>query len=148
MGQGVSFLGNHPDIHVQEYNYDMALRQTKLNEYAYQNKMDTLFFLQILLISLLILSIFGYGTVVGIFSRALFGYIALLLLLLNIIILGSRMAYTMNQRNGVSWNRRNFVYEAPPPASVPYELPQIPFDLSSIDLSGVNIAGLCKAYKY
>ena len=51
-----------------EYNYGLATQQTRLNDYAYKNKMDTLFFLQILLISLLILAIFAYGSRVGLFS--------------------------------------------------------------------------------
>ena len=39
----------------RDHNYtDVATRQIKINEYAYQNKMETLFFLQIMLVSILI----------------------------------------------------------------------------------------------
>ena len=42
---------------VQEYNDDLTKRQVQVNEWAYNNKMDTLFVFQIMFISLLFVSI-------------------------------------------------------------------------------------------
>lgn len=136
------------------YNYDLASRQKKLNEYAYQNKMDTLFFFQILLISLLILAVFGYGASVGFFSMALVLYIALILLLINIVLFIGRQAYTVNLRDPEIWGRRRFTYEKPVSSasskvSTSLDASGNPwsgrFGLPS-DISGVDISGLCSAY--
>ena len=136
----------------QQYNLQLAERQTKLNDYAYQNKMDTLFFFQILLISLLILAIFAYGASVGFFSTALVIYVAIILLFINIILFISRFAYTVNQRDTESWNRRRFAYE-PPVAPIANPLTSV--DLANnfggrfglpTDISGLDLQGLCTAY--
>lgn len=142
-------------VSADTYNNDIAERQAKLNEYAYQNKMDTLFFFQILLISLLILAIFAYGSTLGFFSTALVLYIALILLFLNIVLLIGRTAYTNNQRDPDIWSRRRFSMEQPvasagsnvaksqdKPSTNPWAGL---FGLPS-DISGVDISGLCAAY--
>ena len=136
-----------------KYNMDLATRQTRMNNYAYQNKMDTLFFFQILLISLLILGVFAYGARVGIFSNAFVLYIALILVVVNVILFISRYAYTMNLRDTETWNRRRFAYEAP---VAPVDNPLTSMDLDKVDfsgkfglpanISGIDIQGLCGAY--
>lgn len=136
-----------------KYNMDLATRQTRMNNYAYQNKMDTLFFFQILLISLLILGVFAYGARVGFFSNALVIYIALLLVVLNVILFISRYAFTLNLRDTETWNRRRFAYEAP---VAPVDNPLTSLDLERADfsgkfglpanISGIDIPGLCGAY--
>ncbi len=144
------------DVDTTTYNTHLAQRQRKLNEYAYQNKMDTLFFFQILLISLLILAIFAYGASVGFFSTALVLYIAVLLLLINIILFIGRMAYTTNLRDPEIWGRRRFsVEQTVNPASSKVKTsadenaPAVSwagkFGLPS-DISGVDISGLCSAF--
>ncbi len=136
-----------------KYNTDIATRQTQMNRYAYQNKMDTLFFFQILLISLLILGVFAYGARVGFFSNALVIYIALLLLVINIIVFLGRYAYTYNLRDTETWNRRRFAYEAP---VAPVANALTSADLERVDfsgkyglpanISGIDLQGLCTAY--
>lgn len=136
-----------------KYNMDLATRQTRMNNYAYQNKMDTLFFFQILLISLLILGVFAYGARIGIFSNALLLYIALLLVVVNVILFISRYAYTVNLRDQETWNRRRFAYESP---VIPVDNPLTSSDLEKDDysgrfglpanISGIDIPGLCGAY--
>jgi hypothetical protein len=136
------------------YNYQLASRQTKMNEYAYQNKMDTLFFFQILFLSLLILAIFAYGSRVGFFSTSLVLYVALILLLIDILIFVGRLAYTTNTRDPEIWSRKRFTQEQPvssPGGPVPTSTDASAnpwggrFGLPS-DLSGVDISGLCAAY--
>lgn len=126
---------------------DTAARQLKLNEYSYQNKMDTLFFFQIMLLSILILCVFAYGVRMEFFSSAMFFYIALLLFIIDMIIFLSRYSYTVNLRDQNTWSRRRFDYKEPS------TLPAIsyPTDFSAyglMDISGVNIQGLCKTAGY
>lgn len=138
-----------------EYNYQLASRQTRLNEYAYQNKMDTLFFFQTLLISLLILAAFAYGSTVGFFSTSLVLYIALILLLINIVIFIGRQAYTANQRDPEIWSRRRFSMEQPVAGAGGRVATSLDasganpwggrFGLPT-DLSGVDLSGLCAAF--
>jgi hypothetical protein len=128
------------------YNYSLATRQTQINDYAYNNKMDTLFFLQILLISILIVAVFAYLARIGILSYALVIYIGVILLVINVLVLAARMAYSMNLRDPHLWNRKRFSYEATPPAAA--ALPPLPpTRWQGLDLSGVDVSGLCKAYK-
>lgn len=127
------------------YNYTLANRQTELNDYAYHNKMDTLFFFQILLISILILAIFGYLARVGVTSFAAFAYVSVLLLVIDVLILAGRMAYSMNLRDPLLWTRKRFAYEAPVPDAAPP--PAKPSKMwNGLDLSGIDVQGLCKAY--
>lgn len=131
-----------------EYNVNMATHQMHMNDYVYQNKMDTLFFFQILLFSILILCIFAYGASAGFFSTPLVIYVGLILIVINTIIFVSRYAYTVNLRDPNVWSRRRFIYQAPNPEAAPI------FDMSGNfgfskygipDISGVDIPGLCKA---
>ena len=133
-----------------EYNYGLATQQTRLNDYAYQNKMDTLFFLQILLISLLILAIFAYGARIGFFSGVFVIYVGIILFLLVLVIFTVRYAYSVNMRDSNSWSRRRFTYQEAVPAApldVATSLPK--FSVPSFpDLSGVDIGGLCTSSGY
>ena len=134
-----------------QYNMDMATRQIHMNDYAYQNKMDTLFFFQILLLSILILCVFAYGARMGFFSDALIIYIGIILLLINTIIFVGRYAYTVNLRDPNVWSRRRFVYQPPNPEAPPTRnwFSQINFALFGIsDISGVDVSGLCHAAGY
>jgi len=135
---------------VQHYNMQMATRQIRMNDYAYQNKMDTLFFFQILLLSILIVSIFAYGSRMGFFSNALVIYVGIILIFINTILFLGRYAYTVNLRDPNLWSRRRFTYESGNPA------PAKGKDASGInwikfgipDISGVDLSGLCMAAGY
>jgi len=135
----------------EEYNMDMATRQIHMNDYAYQNKMDTLFFFQILLLSLLIVCIFTYGANVGFFSNALVIYVGLLLIIINTIIFVGRYAYTANLRDPNLWSRRRFGYQKPNGAAAPEKATSSAVDFAKYgvsDISGVDVQGLCQAAGY
>jgi hypothetical protein len=143
------------DIDTITYNTQLASRQRRMNEYAYQNKMDTLFFFQILLISLLILAMFAYGASLGFFSMALVLYIALILLLMNILLFIGRQAYTLNLRDPEIWGRKRFnVEQAVTPSSTKAATSTDESNAFSwsgkfglpTDVSGVDISGLCAAF--
>lgn len=133
-----------------KYNMDLATRQLNMNEYAYQNKMDTLFFFQILLLSILILCVFAYGARMGFFSNALIIYIGVILIIINTIIFLGRYAYTVNLRDPNVWSRRRFIYQSPNPAAPPTTSPlALNFSKFGIpDISGIDVSGLCHAVGY
>jgi len=130
---------------------EMATRQIKMNDYAYQNKMDTLFFFQILLLSLLILCVVAYGARMGFLSDALVMYVGAILVVLNTVIFVGRYAYTVNLRDPTVWTRRRFVYQQQNPAAPPTQssLPEFGFSQYGLpDISGIDVQGLCKAAGY
>ena len=81
-------------------------RQAEINEWSAQNKMDTLFFLQILFLyfSLIVISLFlrqsGLLPNVGLYIIAGLG------LLIVLGVLWNRASYTTNSRDKRYWNRR------------------------------------------
>lgn len=129
-------------------DYDTTTRELSINEYSYQNKMDTLFFFQILLISILILCIFAYGVTAGFFSNAMFIYIGLLLVIIDGVIFMARYAYTANMRDPNHWFRRRFamVGATPPAAEVQASTNFGAYGLP--DISGVDISGICMTAGY
>jgi hypothetical protein len=129
-------------------DYDTTTRSLGINEYSYQNKMDTLFFFQILLISILILCVFAYGVTAGFFSNALFMYVAIILLVLDSFIFMGRYAYTANLRDPNHWTRRRFFPQAATPEAA--ALPSLPnFRQYGLpDISGIDISGICMTAGY
>jgi len=134
---------------MQHYNMQMATRQIHMNDYAYQNKMDTLFFFQILLLSILIVCIFAYGSRMGFFSNALVIYVGVILIFINTILFLGRYAYTVNLRDPNLWSRRRFRYESGNPAPAKTDASGIKWSKFGIpDISGVDLSGLCMAAGY
>jgi hypothetical protein len=88
-----------------EYNSLLAARQTEINEWSYNNKMDTLFIFQLFFISALIICILMMFSYKGIVGRAFVGYIFGILLLINIITIVNRAMYTNNIRDKKYWDK-------------------------------------------
>lgn len=130
------------------YNYDLATRQSEINEYAYQNKLDTLFFLQLLFISLLIVGIFAYLASIEVISYLLVGYVALLILIIDILIFITRYSFTANLRDKNRWNEVKSKNE--PSIAWKFKSEE---DLAALygkyglsNLSGVDLQGVCSLY--
>lgn len=90
------------------YNTDLASRQIEVNEWAYDNKMDTLFVFQLLFISLMFIAILmvlkGQG-----FLNALFVWYAMgVLMVLIVMIIINRSMYTNTKRDTRFWNKKRF----------------------------------------
>jgi NADH:ubiquinone oxidoreductase subunit 3 (subunit A) len=85
---------------------DTYTRQGEINEWQAQNKLDTLFFLQILFVFFSIVVILLYlrqATFIG--SSTVYGTVGILLLIV-IGILWNRVSYTNMSRDSRYWNRR------------------------------------------
>lgn len=91
-----------------EYNSLLASRQTEINEWSYNNKMDTLFIFQLLFISILIICILMMFSYKGIVGRAFVGYIFGILVLINIVTITNRAMYTNNIRDKKYWDKVMF----------------------------------------
>ena len=87
------------------YNMQLASRQTEINEWAYNNKMDTLFVFQVLFISLLIICILMMFSYKGVIGRAFVWYTFGILVIIDVLIIINRAIYTNRIRDKKEWNR-------------------------------------------
>ena len=90
------------------YNIDLATRQTEINEWSYDDKMDTLFVFQILFLGIIFVTILFYLHNIGIIGRTLIVYVSVVLGIIITVILISRARYTQISRDKRFWNRKNF----------------------------------------
>jgi Flp pilus assembly protein TadB len=106
---GTAFDGhNKSAIQTAKFNNDLANRQYEINQWAYNNKMDTLFVFQLLFVSLALTTLFVYLSRIGLFGNALLGLLVAILLVIVILVLVVRAIYTANSRDQRYWNRRQF----------------------------------------
>lgn len=110
---------NKTAINTTKYNNDLATRQYEINQWSYNNKMDTLFVFQLLFVSLVLSAIFVYMSKIGLFGGALLGLLCGLLLVSVVLVLVVRAIYTAKQRDQRYWNRRQFNKRAVPQGSGP-----------------------------
>jgi len=81
-------------------------RQAEINEWAANNKLDTLFFLQVSFIFFTLLVVLIYLRQAGILSSGTMYITAGVFLLILLGILWNRASYTMYSRDSRYWNRR------------------------------------------
>jgi hypothetical protein len=91
-----------------QYNIDLANRQIQVNEWAYNNKTDTLFFFQLLFISLMIVTLLMSMQVMGHLSREFVTYSVVVLSIINVVIVINRSVYTNTKRDTREWNKKRF----------------------------------------
>ena len=85
---------------------DTYTRQAEINEWQAQNKLDTLFFLQILFLFLCVVTVCVFLRQYGVLpSSAMYMFIGILTFIL-VGILWNRMSYTRSSRDKRYWNRR------------------------------------------
>jgi hypothetical protein len=91
-----------------EYNTELATRQIQINEWTYNNKMDTLFVFQLLFISLIFIAILMLLKAGGVIGATFVWYAMAVLGLLNATIIINRSVYTNTRRDKTLWNRKHF----------------------------------------
>lgn len=109
---------NQRVVDAATYNKDLATRQYEINEWSYNNKLDTLFVFQLLFITLLLTAFLFYLQRLGFISMAFVGTLGGILLFVNILIIANRVQYTNKTRDNRYWNRRRFG-TAPPEMPTP-----------------------------
>jgi hypothetical protein len=89
----------------------LSRRQFEINEWAYHNKLETLFLLQLLFISVLILIVFLFLSKSGYISNMVAGSLSVLLFLGVAYVGYVRWSYTNSTRDQHMWSRRTFPKE-------------------------------------
>ena len=95
-----------------------AKRQYEINEWTSNNKLDTLFFYQLLLITLTIIAPLLYLNKNGLLSSIAFYGISGILAIAVILTLLIRYQYTSGSRDLRYWNRRRFAKMGGPPTPI------------------------------
>lgn len=122
-------LGNAFDVQNKnaisntKYNNQLATRQYEINEWSYNNKMDTLFVFQLLFMSLVASGVLVYLSSIGLFGPAFLGLLCGLLLVGVILVLVVRAIYTARTRDQRYWNRRQFAKRPVPQGAGPGSCP-------------------------
>ncbi len=93
---------------------EVTRRQFEINEFHYNNKLETLFFLQLFFIAVLIMAIIIYFNRRGVLTTAMTGILTAILAAVLVIVAISRYFYTSRTRDRRLWNRRYFQSEAEP----------------------------------
>ena len=89
-------------------NKQLADRQYEINEWSNSNKLDTLFFLQILFISLTLTAVFLFLMQNGLLPYYLFGLFSFLTVAFAVIVLIYRARFTAVKRDGRYWNKQRW----------------------------------------
>jgi len=96
-------------LNVKNINKGLAGRQYEINEWANFNKLDTLFFMQVLFISLSLIGISTYFFRNGAITSATYTFIAYAVGLMAILMLIFRWRFTRVKRNHRYWHKERFV---------------------------------------
>jgi len=91
-----------------QYNKDLSRRQAEINDWYYQDKLETLFFLQMFFMTLLSMSIIYWLNKSGMVSSAFAGFATFVLLIIVGIAGVYRYAYTSTFRDPRWWYKRRF----------------------------------------
>jgi hypothetical protein len=95
-------------IKTAEINREVALRQNEINEWANSNKLDTLYFLQVLFICLSFVGILIFLMSNGFINSSVFTILTYSIAVIAAIMLVVRWRYSRYSRDGRYWNKLNF----------------------------------------
>jgi len=96
-------------------------RQFQINEWTSSNKMDTLFFFQLLLIVLTLMAPLLYANKIGMIPQTVYYGVSGLIGIAVVLTLIVRAQYTGYSRDNRFWNRRNFAKMGGPPTTMTCE---------------------------
>ncbi len=100
---------NEENIRIAKANNDLATRQFEINEWAYNNKLDTLFVLQLVFVSVCLTAGLAYLNRIGVLPMSVLGILIVILIIIVIGVFINRLIYTRKVRDQRYWNRRQFV---------------------------------------
>jgi hypothetical protein len=108
---------NETAIGTTRFNNQLATRQYEINQWSYENKMETLFVFQILFVTILLAAGFAYLNKAGLLSMTILGVLVGILLFIDIAVLLNRFQYTKKVRDQRYWNKRQFTKKTLPQGS-------------------------------
>uniref|UniRef100_A0A6C0KXJ3 Uncharacterized protein n=1 Tax=viral metagenome TaxID=1070528 RepID=A0A6C0KXJ3_9ZZZZ len=115
-----------------QYDKDLTRRQAEINEWYFNDKLETLFFLQMFFVVLLSMSIIMYLQKNGYTTTQFAAYLTIILLC---VVVGTgvyRSRFTKEYRDNRFWNKRNFREKAVAKTSLEADLCAPPGDNSFI----------------
>jgi hypothetical protein len=127
-------VANSTNSDIQSTN---SKRQFEINEWTTNNRRDTLFVFQIILIGILLNSVFLALYRYNITGGGFYTFITFLTLIIIVFIIVNRANYTDQLRDKRYWNRRTFM-KAPPPNIA--DCPALVNSISNIDDNISNAA--------
>jgi len=106
-------------LSVSDINSGILSRQTEINEWANGNKLDTLFFLQVLFISLTFISTLYFLKSKGLLSAAFLNMFLVLTAAFAVGVLIFRARFTKVKRDGRYWSKIRYPRVSMPPTPPP-----------------------------
>ena len=98
----------HLSVEMSQPSDDSISRQIQINEWTYQNKMDTVFALQITFIAVALVGIIFYFKRVGTVGTAFAYYTSGIAIILVALIIINRLFFTSARRDPQLWHRFRF----------------------------------------
>jgi len=95
-------------LNVSDINRNLSVRQKEINEWSNHNKLDTLYFLQILFISLTLIGIMAFLLSFNLISQSLFTFVSYVIGILALVILLLRWRFTKVNRDSRYWHKGRF----------------------------------------
>jgi len=95
-------------------NNGLSGRQTEINEWANSNKLDTLYFLQVLFISLTLVGILCFLVSNGTINQSLFTLLSYTIAVIATLVLIVRWRYTRVARDSRYWHKARFPMQTKP----------------------------------
>jgi hypothetical protein len=102
-------------LNVIDVNADLSVRQNEINEWSNRNKLDTLFFLQVLFVGLCFIAFILFLKVNGIVSHSAFLILTVVTGIFLILTLIIRARFTSNSRDSRYWHKARFPKQPDPP---------------------------------
>ena len=108
-----------------------VLRQSQINEWYYQMKLESLFISQLCFIGLSFVIIMFSLSSAGLFGRAVVYYSIVIILIILFFIWVSKHLYDRNTRDKRTWNRMVFSGDYSKPATIPSEVVSLKAQVAS-----------------
>jgi hypothetical protein len=109
------------ELSARRQNVDLTRRQAEINDWYYENKRETLFVLQIVLLVMLTVVIILTASAQGWIGEAGANYLMGIVIMIGAVVWVYRWYYTQYIRDPTYWNRRSFRQDgkvAPPSAQI------------------------------
>jgi hypothetical protein len=91
-----------------DINKQLAGRQFEINEWSNSNKLDTLFFMQVLFISLTLTGVLLFLMMNGLLPQYLFGLFSFFIAFAAVLVLILRARFTSVKRDSRYWSKQRF----------------------------------------
>jgi hypothetical protein len=95
-------------INVSSINKNLTSRQNEINEWSNYNKLEILYFMQIIFISLSLIGILAYLLSISYISSSLFWTVVSVIFVIDLLIIVLKSRFTTMNRDGRYWHKMRF----------------------------------------